>query len=770
MRLMTILETGLNWILQAITDEVIYTAIFILFWVGIVFCILPVVANSLSLCRASGKIKRLQKSVLENELFRRKWLKNLWASYQVNCSHLSESQAVTEETPNCDVEDYFNVTNIITIPEKSQFSDILPGIFTSLGILGTFIGLTKGIKGIDMTTTETMRQSIETLLLGMDVAFRTSIAGVVFAVIYNLLRRFINSCALRSIRSFVRRCQDVLYQPISADTAMLSLMHSMVDAQNQTAETIKNELVEAFRMELTPALERVQNAFVEYADKAEQHQIESFTNLINRFTDSMSFLMHDQIENLSKAILNTCEMQQQQSLLLEKQNVTLNQAVESLRYHTDGIVQIENSCRSMLEQYHGYISKAGDIQSILTTAVEQFDHQAQLLTESFEKQNQSVHDTFEQMQEKFSLVGNGLELISEKVQESTETSKRQFASVIETMKEHSESVTSSLKHHTTETKDMLVQTQTEFAKQMDNILHHTAEQSAELQKEIGECFAKLTSETTDQLSKMKDEFKETINNFDQSVIHAKESFDEISMLFFENNENVAKQLKVSMENMTALSEEMINRINEHFIKLTGDTNEQFSKMNIDLHETASILQESVAYMKNAYADTKKLFADSNDEMLQRLGHALAETFKQTQNLQNQISAHFANLVADLDEQLNKLTEELHSATDIFNKSASFMRGSYEDFTNNIASGLGQSFTAFDVAMSDAVSHLKQVMDGMQEAIDDIPSKLKTEVEHLKKSVESVNALMERVPAALSKETEHLIKNIRTIADDVKRKQ
>ena len=166
-----------------------------------------------------------------------------------------------------------------------------------MGILGTFIGLTRGIKGIDMTTAGSMSYSIEILLRGMDVAFRTSIAGVVAAIIYNLVRRFVNSLTAKAIRTFVHQCQDVLYQPISADTAMLSLMSNMVDAEKQTAETIKNELVEAFRMELTPALSEVKTAFVEYAVNAENHQLETFSSLVNHFSEKMSFMMHDQIDS-----------------------------------------------------------------------------------------------------------------------------------------------------------------------------------------------------------------------------------------------------------------------------------------------------------------------------------------------------------------------------------------------------------------------------------------------------------------------------------------
>lgn len=60
-----------------------------------------------------------------------------------------------------------------------------PDIFTSLGILGTFIGLVWGLKSFEPSSYETMTTSVSALVDGIKVAFLTSIYGIAFALIYS---------------------------------------------------------------------------------------------------------------------------------------------------------------------------------------------------------------------------------------------------------------------------------------------------------------------------------------------------------------------------------------------------------------------------------------------------------------------------------------------------------------------------------------------------------------------------------------------------------
>lgn len=83
-----------------------------------------------------------------------------------------------------DIEEYINEDEIDLHVHK-KLLEMAPDIFTSLGILGTFVGLVWGLKNFEPSSYETMTTSVSTLLDGIKVAFLTSIYGIAFALIYS---------------------------------------------------------------------------------------------------------------------------------------------------------------------------------------------------------------------------------------------------------------------------------------------------------------------------------------------------------------------------------------------------------------------------------------------------------------------------------------------------------------------------------------------------------------------------------------------------------
>lgn len=81
----------------------------------------------------------------------------------------------------------------------------VPNALVGLGLLGTFIGLTFGLKDIvlDYRDTAKMMESIRTLLKGTSTAFLTSIAGIVLSLLYNLL--FLQP----GLRALADRCDEI---------------------------------------------------------------------------------------------------------------------------------------------------------------------------------------------------------------------------------------------------------------------------------------------------------------------------------------------------------------------------------------------------------------------------------------------------------------------------------------------------------------------------------------------------------------------------------
>ena len=79
------------------------------------------------------------------------------------------------------------VVAIVFLNSKSRFgrrfTAITPNSLTTLGLLGTFVGVLVGLSEFDV---EDIDASVPTLLNGMKIAFATSVAGIVAAIFYRL--------------------------------------------------------------------------------------------------------------------------------------------------------------------------------------------------------------------------------------------------------------------------------------------------------------------------------------------------------------------------------------------------------------------------------------------------------------------------------------------------------------------------------------------------------------------------------------------------------
>ena len=110
--------------------------------------------------------------------------------------------------------DFFTTESILgkrwdTIP------DALPGVFTAVGLLGTFVGIAIGLADIPQgasggsPSSEDLRQSIDTLIGGMSTAFSTSIVGITASIWWIFEFRGARRKLESSLSDFVRKTDQL---------------------------------------------------------------------------------------------------------------------------------------------------------------------------------------------------------------------------------------------------------------------------------------------------------------------------------------------------------------------------------------------------------------------------------------------------------------------------------------------------------------------------------------------------------------------------------
>lgn len=141
-------------------------------------------------------------------LFHEKTLDKIFSNYKNKV--LKEQD---EETIVCDIEDFIN-EDVLSVRAWQGLIVQIPGTLTGLGLIGTFIGLITGISTIEFSSVEAALSSISVLLTGIKTAFYTSICGVIFSIVFNIINRLTWNAMLRECENFV----DIFHKEVLPST------------------------------------------------------------------------------------------------------------------------------------------------------------------------------------------------------------------------------------------------------------------------------------------------------------------------------------------------------------------------------------------------------------------------------------------------------------------------------------------------------------------------------------------------------------------------
>ena len=114
--------------------------------------------------------------------------------------------------------------------------DAASGTLVGLGLLGTFLGLTLGVRNFDTANVQNIQSSIQSLLNGMSTAFLTSLLGMGFSIVYTLTEKRNRNLLLGSITELTDRLDREFY--IDDQLLMLKLLEPQLTFVNEAGERI----------------------------------------------------------------------------------------------------------------------------------------------------------------------------------------------------------------------------------------------------------------------------------------------------------------------------------------------------------------------------------------------------------------------------------------------------------------------------------------------------------------------------------------------------
>ncbi|WP_299060447.1 MotA/TolQ/ExbB proton channel family protein [uncultured Polaribacter sp.] len=131
------------------------------------------------------KRKKLFTSIELQNIIKDKELLPVWSAYKktfVNYGSITKTNHYAKE--------FFSEYAILNVKLDVRLLNNVASSLVGIGVLGTFLGLALGVSSIQLTDSETIKASIDTLLKGMGAAFTTSIWGMILSILFTLIYKY----------------------------------------------------------------------------------------------------------------------------------------------------------------------------------------------------------------------------------------------------------------------------------------------------------------------------------------------------------------------------------------------------------------------------------------------------------------------------------------------------------------------------------------------------------------------------------------------------
>lgn len=326
--------------------------------------------------QSPGKIDTSKLSSL-NGIFHHRYLDDKMQAFTDTISQSQEGIG--------DIEEYLNEEDVDEHIHK-RLLEMVPDIFTSLGILGTFVGLVWGLKNFEPSNYEAMTTSVASLVDGIKVAFLTSIYGIAMSIVYSCGMKSEYSSLTSNLQSFLDRFHTYV-MPTAESESMNILVASQKNqtaAMEQMAEKFSVQMADSFEKVITPTFQKMNDSLDVLVNSVTKCQEDAIKEILDTFLKEMNLSFKTQFEDFGRALTQLKDAQ------TDNTNYTTNLYQSMSRQLSKAYAEHEHMMRSMLEDTSAaqkdYLDMAGrilkDNQTIQKEQQADYQHLADYLKEA----------------------------------------------------------------------------------------------------------------------------------------------------------------------------------------------------------------------------------------------------------------------------------------------------------------------------------------------------------------------------------------------------
>lgn len=416
----------------------------------------------------------------------------------------------------------------------NNFINYIPSLLTSLGILGTFVGISIGLVNFDPTNID---KSISELLEGMKTAFYSSLVGICGSIIFKLILSYkkLNETDINDGEQVIKLIerQTISMENIAkvlggdSDTSVLNQIKLFKSDFNDYISYTKT-FNDKFALTLW---DKMKNFADILSKSATETIIEALKNVIQDFNNNLTEQFGDNFKQLNDAVIKLVEWQEEykEQILLWQKNY------DDHKVRIDTLTQQQQEYTNLLIATSQVIEKSSNSLDIISENTKEIPKNMQNLTEIMKIHEKQLQDldahlkAFEDVKEKagkaFPEIKENIDNIISTIKNTVDTTSEHYNQLLaetnriqQTIEETLTKIIDEQNTHIDNIFNILSSKITENTNNINKIIETSlADMLTSQNKGLDALFSKIDATLQEQVAKTADSIDKQVKTLDETM-------------------------------------------------------------------------------------------------------------------------------------------------------------------------------------------------------------------------------------------------------------
>ena len=599
----------------------------------------------------------------------------------------------------------------------SSVSNVLVG----LGVLGTFLGLSKGVSDFNFDDAETMKTGIKALLGGMGTAFVSSIYGMLFSLIFIVVYQFIKHAIFKKLDAFYVSMDD---QYLANETEIEAYKNKgqvqnikKVIEEYFVSDTEEGKITpkeyyhrlllssEAQRSSLAGLAEELEITMESLMDKLLQSNTEQFQAIIDeKLVPILEDLRKEKEEgsaDVIEQIIGRLETSMKEMITDFKDSIS-GEAKGEMENLAKQLGSLADSLKDLPAEIKSVSSNVSESMSSLTRTVETIIEKVNKSQEESERKRKDVQDeAADKLSDNMSALSGTVEMLIAKMAKSQEDSEGQIKAIqdstIDSVKIAVESLTSAVGDVVNKINESQQDNENQIKSIQDQSIHNIEESTGKLTEAVEAAMGRVNKEQLESEEKRLAIQNEATNKLENVLTSVQNNFDSF----------IVAQQKGSQK-LTDIIREV-----DSILGKNNSTLEQFERVLSNSKEMTERLENGSKSLFEASTSLKvgaRAISDNNEAVKGAVTEFVTknkETLLSLSNIQNEISVKTRDFLTDfgkfengIEKVFDSFNSGLSGYSDELEKSLNDTAGSYMNKSNEAIKSIGNLASELNEAIED----------------------------------------------------------------------